>query len=111
MGGGKLIPDTWQKPVALFFYLAIGCFGIFLLTLWVILLLGVLKLLPWIGVSDPPTALFVFALSVAVMCVVLWAGAQIQVLKISGKTQTGIWFALITATLTAIVGGVVKVLR
>jgi len=111
MGGSRLIPDTWQKPVAIIFYVAIGCFGLFLLALWVFLLVGVMKLLPGVGVTDPGKALFVFALSVAAMCVVLWGGAQIQVLKISGKTQTRIWVALIAATLAAIVGGITKVLQ
>jgi len=108
MGGGRIIPKEWERPVGIVLYLGIGCFGLFILALWVALLLGFMKILPSFGVSDPPTALFVFALSVAVMCTVIWAGAQIQVLKISEQTETRIWRTLIAASLTALVGGLVK---
>jgi hypothetical protein len=111
MGGGQLIPKKVEKVVVVIIYLAIGLFALIVLSVWILLILGLMKILPFAGVSDPATALLVFAFSLTIVCAVLWAGAQTKVLAVSTKTQSKIWIALVAATLATIVSGIAKALK
>lgn len=109
--GGPMIPKEWEKGCGIAIFVAIGVFSLVVLSVWALLIVGVLKVLPFLGVLDPPKAFLVFALSLAILCAVLWAGAQVNVLRISESTQTRIWVTLVAAVLGAVVSGIVKALK
>lgn len=109
--GGPSVGGKTSRVVATVVFIAVALFAVIVLGVWIILILSLAGLTSWPATRDSNTILIVFAVSLGILCAVLWTSDQVGIIKLTQKTETRLWRTLIAATLTALVAGITKALK
>jgi hypothetical protein len=108
---GPSVDGRISRAIAAVVFIGVATFALIILGVWTSLILSFVGLTSWPAKRDVNTMLIAFAISLGILCAVLWSSEQVGIIRLKEKTETRLWRTLIAAVLTALAAGIAKALR
>jgi hypothetical protein len=102
--------DSQKKDLAVVLYSVFALFVTVAMGIWSVVILSLANITAWPSISAD-SALFLFAMTLALMCAFMWVFHHLRIIRLEALTEHRLWVALVGSVLGAVAAAVTQQLN